>query len=135
MKRAVVFISILALSFSACTKEQAPTIYGKWIRTEVAYFVSRNELVWVPEAPMYPYILEFKKDNTYFIYEDYSSYLPEGSFHLNLRKWALIFDKHERIINFPSRTPYELQIVALESNLLWLKNDIGYAVIFKRYYE
>ena len=135
MKGAVYFIAIIALSFSSCTKEKAPTIYGKWLRTEVAYYVGNIGLTWVPESPMYPYILEFKRDNTYFIYEDYSSNLPEGSFHLDARKGALVFEEYSRIIPFPSTLKNEIQIVALEANLLWPKNDQGFAVKFKRYYE
>ena len=135
MKRTVFLLTTIVLCFSACTKEQAPTIYGKWLRTEVAYYEGNNGLTWFPESPIHPYIVEFKTDNTYFIYEDMGAYWPEGSFHINVRRKSIVFAEYSRIIPFPSTLKNEIQIVALESDLLWLKNDQGYAVKFRRYYE
>ena len=131
MKKAVIFISLLSLCLYGCNKDQHVTIYGKWLRTWTTQYNSTGDLIWGEESQRYPFILEFKGNKTCYIHED-TGPDPQGSFHLDIRKMALIFEATPRIL--PVGWDYEIQIVEITSDFLWLKNKYGYEAKFKRYY-
>jgi hypothetical protein len=134
MKRAVIFISFLSLCLSGCNKEQQPTIYGQWLRTWTTQYTGPGVVVWIEEPQGYPFILDFKANNSYYIYEDMMMYQPEGYFHLDIRKRALVFEEYSRILPYYWDNDYEIQIVEITSDFLWLKNNAGFEAKFKRYF-
>ena len=134
MKRAFIFISLLSLCLSGCNKEQETTIYGKWLRTWTTEFTITGDVIWIEESPRYPFILDFKANNIYYIIEDMGIY-PEGTFHFDARKRALVFEEYTRILYGSRTNDYEIQIVELTSDFLWIKNKAGFEAKLKRFYQ
>jgi len=133
MKKAVIFISLLSLCLYGCNKDQHVTIYGKWLRTWTTQYNSTGDLIWGEESQRYPFILEFKGNKTCYIHED-TGPQPQGSFHLDLRKMAVIFETCSWIFPIYWDNNCDLQIVEITSDFLWLKNNAGFQAKFKRYY-